>query len=328
MGLRIWRRFKIAPGLTLNLSKGGVSTSVGHRGARVTFGKHGVRQTVGIPGTGVYYTHKSGTVPRGSKVAEVEEVESDEPLRLVPPWWRRIFMGADELAFLEGVELMADGCEPDALDILGEVDHPDSKILAGFLVLGEFPELALDLLATGRADRRRGQWWAKHGLPDIEDLEIDLARHALMMQLNRWPEAERLMLDLLREHDGEPDVHFRAAVHYLECPAPVTVAAFHHLARGGDRPEVELLRAMALNNMGQHEAAASVCTAAGAGRKANGKIAVEIHRALRLERARAWRGVKTKAGTRKARVECQKLLAEDPDDEAASMELADMERGS
>ncbi len=327
MGLRIWRRFKIAPGLTLNLSKGGVSTSVGHRGARVTFGKHGVRQTVGIPGTGVYYTHKSGTVPRGSKVAEVEEVESDEPLRLVPPWWRRIFMGADELAFLEGVELMADGCEPDALDILGEVDHPDSKILAGFLVLGEFPELALDLLATGRADRRRGQWWAKHGLPDIEDLEIDLARHALMMQLDRWADAD-LLIVLLLETDDCPEVRLRAAIHNLTRQKPKFNVALHHLAHAGDGPEIEYLRAVTLNAKSQHEAAASVCTAAGAGRKANGKIPLEIHRALRLERARAWRGTGTKAGVRKARVECQKLLAEDPDDEAASMELADMERGS
>lgn len=35
------KRIKIAPGIHLNLSKNGVSTSIGPNGARVTFGKNG-----------------------------------------------------------------------------------------------------------------------------------------------------------------------------------------------------------------------------------------------------------------------------------------------
>jgi hypothetical protein len=56
MGFRFYRRIRIAPGLTLNLSKRGTSVSVGERGAHVTLGSHGTRETVGIPGTGVGYT--------------------------------------------------------------------------------------------------------------------------------------------------------------------------------------------------------------------------------------------------------------------------------
>lgn len=41
------------PGITLNLSAGGISTSVGVRGARVTFGKRGTYSNLGIPGTGI-----------------------------------------------------------------------------------------------------------------------------------------------------------------------------------------------------------------------------------------------------------------------------------
>ena len=59
MGLRLFRRIKIAPGITLNLSKSGLSASAGVRGARVTLGPRGVRRTVGIPGTGVSYTENS-----------------------------------------------------------------------------------------------------------------------------------------------------------------------------------------------------------------------------------------------------------------------------
>ena len=53
---RFYRRLKIAPGITLNFSKSGVSTSLGPRGAKVTLGRHGIRQTIGIPGTGLHYT--------------------------------------------------------------------------------------------------------------------------------------------------------------------------------------------------------------------------------------------------------------------------------
>ena len=59
MGLRLFRRIKIAPGISINLSKSGLSASAGVRGARVTLGPRGVRRTVGIPGTGISYSENS-----------------------------------------------------------------------------------------------------------------------------------------------------------------------------------------------------------------------------------------------------------------------------
>lgn len=56
MPLRFWRRVKVAPGVTLNLSKTGTSVSLGPRGAKTTVGHGKVRQTVGLPGTGLFYT--------------------------------------------------------------------------------------------------------------------------------------------------------------------------------------------------------------------------------------------------------------------------------
>lgn len=55
MGLRFWRRFQILPGVTLNISKSGVSFSFGVRGLKYTVGR-GSRLTVGLPGTGLSYT--------------------------------------------------------------------------------------------------------------------------------------------------------------------------------------------------------------------------------------------------------------------------------
>lgn len=56
MPWRFRRTIRILPGVKLNFSKSGVSTSVGKRGAHVTVGHGKVRTTVGVPGTGVSYT--------------------------------------------------------------------------------------------------------------------------------------------------------------------------------------------------------------------------------------------------------------------------------
>lgn len=56
MGFRFYRRIRVLPGVTLNLSRRGVSTSVGVCGAHVTVGHGRVRETVGIPGSGISYT--------------------------------------------------------------------------------------------------------------------------------------------------------------------------------------------------------------------------------------------------------------------------------
>lgn len=63
MGFRFHRRFKLFPGVRLNLSRSGISTSLGTRGAWLTFGKRGTRATIGLPGSGLSYTHAT---PRGS----------------------------------------------------------------------------------------------------------------------------------------------------------------------------------------------------------------------------------------------------------------------
>lgn len=56
------KRIKIAPGVHLNFSKNGISTSIGPKGAKVTFGKNGTYMSTSIPGTGLYSRQKiSGT---------------------------------------------------------------------------------------------------------------------------------------------------------------------------------------------------------------------------------------------------------------------------
>jgi hypothetical protein len=65
MGFRFQKRLSILPGVRINLSKSGVSTSLGPRGADVNIGRDGVTTNAGIPGTGLSYRQKLGGAGKG-----------------------------------------------------------------------------------------------------------------------------------------------------------------------------------------------------------------------------------------------------------------------
>lgn len=72
MPLRFRRRIGLVPGVLLNLNKRSVSTSLGRRGAHITAGAKGRRTTLGLPGTGLFYTtyRASGATGRvGTKLS-------------------------------------------------------------------------------------------------------------------------------------------------------------------------------------------------------------------------------------------------------------------
>src|SRR5689334_11138175 len=59
MVLRFRRSFALFQRLRLNISRSGVTGSIGHRGAWLTLGARGARATVAIPGTGLSYSEQS-----------------------------------------------------------------------------------------------------------------------------------------------------------------------------------------------------------------------------------------------------------------------------
>lgn len=61
MGIRFRKSIKIAPGVRINLSKSGVSATLGPKGASIGVGRRGVFANLGIPGSGVFYRKKLGT---------------------------------------------------------------------------------------------------------------------------------------------------------------------------------------------------------------------------------------------------------------------------
>lgn len=93
MGFRFRRSFRLFPGLRLNLSRSGMSASVGRRGAWLTLGPRGARATVGIPGTGLSYSEQSPWArPKphiaqspGIEVAELQPLDKITVTPVLPP---------------------------------------------------------------------------------------------------------------------------------------------------------------------------------------------------------------------------------------------------
>lgn len=69
MKFRFSKRIKIAPGVRLNISKSGISTTLGGRGASVNLGKKGTHVNASIPKTGISVRKKIGG---GKRTREVE----------------------------------------------------------------------------------------------------------------------------------------------------------------------------------------------------------------------------------------------------------------
>jgi Protein of unknown function (DUF4236) len=88
MGFLFRRSIRILPGLHLNLGKRGASISVSGRGAHVTVGHGQVRETVGLPGTGLGYPHVEG--PRHAAGKPPSEAQPPAASEVSPPGkaWR------------------------------------------------------------------------------------------------------------------------------------------------------------------------------------------------------------------------------------------------
>jgi hypothetical protein len=83
MGFRFRRSIKIAPGIRLNVSKSGVSTSIGKRGATINISEKGAKATVGIPGTGISYTEKLSSAKRSRPEISAGSDSRDDGKNLV-----------------------------------------------------------------------------------------------------------------------------------------------------------------------------------------------------------------------------------------------------
>ncbi|NDJ35259.1 MAG: DUF4236 domain-containing protein [Chloroflexi bacterium] len=138
------RRIKILPGVVANLSKSGISLSIGPRGLTYNIGPRGQFLTLGIPGTGLYRRQKIGGRARGG---EAEPAKTEPVLELSawegrPPKEARQFQRGAEAYFAEDYA--------GALAIFTEpvgAYYPDMRLMAGLSAYFlEQPEAAIEHL--------------------------------------------------------------------------------------------------------------------------------------------------------------------------------------
>ncbi|MEN0062869.1 MAG: DUF4236 domain-containing protein [Myxococcota bacterium] len=173
--VRFWRRFKIAPGVTLNISKTGFSLSIGPKGAKYTIGTSGSRMTVGVPGTGLHYTHKFGTGGEAKKkeAKGAEETAAPDASTAIETPWIEV-SDAEKEQFAAACDAAAAGDEATALEQLQGLTHlADAAFLAGLLRLRQEDgaTAATSLLRLAYVDRSTmGQVFAQ----SERDLALDL----------------------------------------------------------------------------------------------------------------------------------------------------------
>lgn len=199
MGFRFQKRFRLLPGVTLNLSTSGPSLSVGPRGARGTFGQKGIRRTFGLPGTGLSYSSYDsyGGKRNGGRQAAPAAAPMPEPEvnRVRPGLLTRLFLDEGEKAFLEGIRLFLDGDAPGALSALSRSPLADAAFAAAG-ILQESGEHGKALNWLGQAESRVGELGRLFGKYAIE--------LGLMLPVTQlvWVELEAtpLHLTLLKSH--------------------------------------------------------------------------------------------------------------------------------
>lgn len=324
MAFRFFRRIRIAPGITLNLSKSGLSVSGGPRGAKFTVGPRGTRRTIGLPGTGFYYTeHTSSKRRRASRSRNraTEAPASDPQDRLTLGFFKRLVTPKDEQDLVAGLAALVQGDERKALDCLERANHlTDAAFLSGILQLKKgLPHEALTRLRfAAQRKARLGSYLTKYGVearfrisvtPQVK-VEIRPDRRGLVLalveayqELDRLEEAIPYLKQLQQSAPDDPVVTLsliellmearsgdrRMAKKVIELAANIENDSEVHGA-------ILLFRAKALGVLGMNSAARTVLSKTLRKTKNRSK---ELLRSLRYERALAYERLGQKARARK-----------------------------
>ncbi len=342
MSFRFWRRIRIAPGVTLNLSKSGGSLSFGPRGAKITVGPRGSRATAGIPGSGMFYTVPlTGGKGKGRRSTSSKATPAVSPKdRLTLGFFKRLVIPAEEEALVDGCRELVLGNEGKALEHLEKAtDLADGAYLAGFLALKqERLQTAVEYLERAAENHRRlGRYFEKYGIAATMSLPVTGEVFALVdpnlrgvllglveayQSQESWEDATACLERLRRLEPDDVVVKLSLAELLLDAH-PEDPGVFRKIVRltediGNETPvhtALLLYKARALRGLDLLEAARDTLTTALRRKKDR---STELRNALRYERIRVYEEL---GHHRRARSELEKLYADAPDYEDVAARL-------
>ena len=187
MSFRFWRRIRIAPGVTLNLSKSTASLSLGPRGAKYTISPRGNRATAGLTGTGLFYTvHDSKRAGRDGAAPATAVPQRD---KLTLGFFQRLMTPAEERRFIDGIRALNEEDTQLALDALEEArDLPDAAWMAGMIRLR-------------REELDRAKVHFRHALGRLDDLGVMFEKYEIAAQAS-LPITEDIFAHVLPRERG------------------------------------------------------------------------------------------------------------------------------
>lgn len=331
MGIRFWRRIKIAPGVTLNISKTSGSLSFGPRGAKFTIGPHGKRTTIGATGTGLFYTKVH------SKKKSAKPTQSD-PLDL--GFLQKITTSEEEKHLVNALKELGRNNENEALKLLKQATSiVDAAYLAAIISLNNnmLDNAEKYFLLAEQNHQQLGNHFDKYGVDAIMTLQITdevstkiapslrgilLGLVETYQSRQAWQEAIRC-LKTLRKLDPDDIVAKLSLAELLLDAQPnnnKTSQTIVELAQGVENDtEVHtallLYKGKALRQLGLTTAARDTLTTALRRKKGRSD---ELLRYLRYERAAVYDDLGQKS---RGRTELEKLYAETPNFEDVAEKL-------
>lgn len=191
MGFRYRKTINIVPGIKLNISKSGVSTSIGRRGATVNIGHGRVKATVGIPRSGMSYS-QSTALARSKNAAAVRQRTRAASQPKIP---------ASDKVVLDAISA-ADVAKLDKVARKGRSEHAQAAaMLAGLIAVETQPVWARQMLEwvwtqghDPAGDRLVTTYLAGMRLPVqiTSEIEIDeaLGRNLIGLMIAEWKQSD------------------------------------------------------------------------------------------------------------------------------------------
>lgn len=255
MSFRFWQRIRLAPWVTLNLSKSSASLSFGPPGAKYTIGPNGHRITAGLPGSGLFY---SVHTPHGQQGRQGQQGSRRSPPaptareRLDLGFLRRLLMSAAERSFVDGLLALDDGGEAAALAALEQAGElPDAAWLAGILrlKLEDLTAARTHLQAALAGSALLGSTLDKYGLSLAVTFPVapDVIAHARPSEYG----ARLALVEIaqIEQRTDEAMAHLERLLTLARADA-VVQASFAELVldrQGQDRPSLERIVALTAN---------------------------------------------------------------------------------